>query len=169
MANPPLNKAAQEGVKDLPEAKPKKSKMRSIVGAAILLALLTGVIFFLAPWILPGKSKEQVKAGPSEVGTHGHIYDMEPFLVNLADPAQPRYLKIRVGLESSEAKANEEYGKKLPQLRDAILTVLSSKTFKDISDSEGKNKLKEEILSKVNPVLSHFRMKRIYFTEFVVQ
>jgi flagellar FliL protein len=94
---------------------------------------------------------------------------MEPFIANLADSNQPRYLKIRISLESKEIKVNEEYEKRLPQLRDMILTLLSSKSYKDISDSEGKNRLREEITSRLNQLLSSFQVKAVYFTEFMIQ
>jgi flagellar FliL protein len=94
---------------------------------------------------------------------------MEPFLVNLMDPAQLRYLKITLHVESNQEKPNEEYEKRLPQLRDAILIILSSKNYKDIMDSEGKTSLREEIKTKMNQLLVDLKVQNIYFTEFVVQ
>jgi flagellar protein FliL len=49
------------------------------------------------------------------------------------------------------------------------LTVLSSKSYGEISDSEGKMKLREEIISKLNRLLRGFQVKTIYFTEFMIQ
>jgi flagellar FliL protein len=94
---------------------------------------------------------------------------MDPFVVNLADQGRPKYLKIRMSIESQEMKVNEEYGKRLPQLRDMILTVLSSKSYGEISDSEGKMKLREEIITKLNRLLRTFQVKTLYFTEFMIQ
>lgn len=94
---------------------------------------------------------------------------MDPFIVNLADQNQPRYLKIRISIESKEIKVNEEYEKRLPQLRDMILTLLSSKSYIDISDSEGEKRLREEITSKLNQLLRSFQVKTVYFTEFMIQ
>ncbi len=99
----------------------------------------------------------------------GHIYKMEPFLVNLVDPAQLRYLKITLHVESNQEKADEEYEKRLPQLRDAILIILSSKNYKEIMESEGKTSLREEIKTRMNQLLVGLKVQNIYFTEFVVQ
>ncbi len=99
----------------------------------------------------------------------GHIYKMEPFLVNLMDPGQLRYLKITLHVESNQEKVDEEYEKRLPQLRDAILTILSSKNYNDIMNSEGKNALREEIKGRMNQLLVGLKVQNIYFTEFVVQ
>ncbi len=100
---------------------------------------------------------------------HGSMYKMEPFLVNLADPGQLRYLKITLHVESNQEKISEEYEKRVPQIRDAILIILSGKCYKDIMNSEGKTVLREEIKGKLNQLLTSFKVQNIYFTEFVVQ
>ena len=94
---------------------------------------------------------------------------MEPFLVNLADTRELRYLKTTLHVESNQEKLNEEYEKRLPQLRDAILTILSSKSYNEVINSEGKTALREEIKGKMNQLLVSVKVHNIYFTEFVVQ
>ncbi len=110
---------------------------------------------------------ESEKKTPTPV--QGYIYKMEPFLVNLVDPGQLRYLKITIHVESNQEKVNEEYEKRLPQLRDAILTILSSKNYKDIINSEGKTALREEIKGRLNQLLVGPKVQNVYFTEFVIQ
>jgi len=85
------------------------------------------------------------------------------------DPGQLRYLKITLHVETNQEKVNEEYEKRLPQLRDAILIILSGKNYKDIIDSEGKTSLREEIKTRMNQLLVGLKVQNIYFTEFVVQ
>ena len=94
---------------------------------------------------------------------------MDPIIVNLNNTDKMRYLKIKMEIESSEAKANEEYEKRLPQLRDTILAVLTNKNSKDILDSEGKEKLRAEMKEKMNGFLTTFQIQNIYFSEFVIQ
>ena len=165
---------AEGGPETISVQKPKKTKKFFFAGAGLILVILAvvGGIFLFSPGLV---SKEVAKTGQTdgpqepEKGIHGHIYSLEPFLVNLADSDVPRYLKIRIDLETIAKKPSEEYVKRLPQLRDAILTVLSSKKYLEIFDSEGKKKLKEEIVTKLNQALNQFKVKTIYFTEFVVQ
>jgi len=80
-----------------------------------------------------------------------------------------RYLKLKVEVESAESSSNEEYEKRLPQLRDTVLAVLTSKTSKEIMDSEGKTKLRNEIAARLNQLLTTFQIKTVYFAEFVIQ
>jgi flagellar FliL protein len=156
--------------------KPQKGKKGLIllVGGLFFLVAI-GSIFFLAPSILPeainpfkkgGDSKEEKK---NELATHGHIYSLESMIVNLADTEFPRYLKIKIDLESEKPKPDEEFEKRLPQIKDAIITILTSKTFSDISEPKGKMQLKEEIILKSNQLFQTFNVKTVYFTEFVVQ
>ena len=157
--------------------KPKKSfKILIIIGVLILVigGGVAGLVLFLSKSseeeTLLGRVKN-LWAGEKKTpsSAHGHIYKMDPFLVNLADPGQLRYLKITLHVESNEEKVNEEYEKRLPQLRDSILTILSSKNYTDIMNAEGKTALREEIKGKLNQLAINFKVQNIYFTEFVVQ
>ena len=177
MANPSADIAKERSETSPAPVKPKKINkwLIAILGLIFLSGAGIGTVVFFAPWAVPDSLdfwgiKDPAK-GRKEVAkkSQGYIYNMEPFIVNLADPNQPRYLKIRISLESKEIKVNEEYEKRLPQLRDMILALLSSKSYKDISDSDGKNRLREEITSRLNQLLSSFQVKAVYFTEFMIQ
>ncbi|MGA2955267.1 MAG: flagellar basal body-associated FliL family protein [Thermodesulfobacteriota bacterium] len=161
-----------------PEKPPKSFKVLIIMGI-LAVVLVAGVAVVWYVFLAPQSSEESSVVGKiknlwasekkSSSTGQGHIYKMEPFLVNLMDPAQLRYLKITLHVESNQEKPNEEYEKRLPQLRDAILIILSSKNYKDIMDSEGKTSLREEIKTKMNQLLVDLKVQNIYFTEFVVQ
>ncbi len=56
-----------------------------------------------------------------------------------------------------------------PVIDDIVTTMLSSKTFKDIATIEGKQQLKQELMTQVNTALGYQGIINIYFTEFVVQ
>jgi flagellar FliL protein len=177
MANPSVDITIEKRETSPAPVKPKKINKWLIVILGLIFSGGAGIaaVIFFAPGAVPDSldflgKKDSVK-GQRETAkkSQGHIYNMEPFIVNLADPNQSRYLKIRISLESKEIKVNEEYEKRLPQLRDMILTLLSSKSYKDISDSEGKNRLREEITSRLNQLLSSYQVKAVYFTEFMIQ
>jgi len=97
------------------------------------------------------------------------VYPLDPFTVNLADPAGNRYLRIRLALDLSSLELETEVARKIPQLKDALLLLLSSKSFAEISSMEGKLKMKSQILHRVNQILTSGPVTTIYFTEFVIQ
>lgn len=99
----------------------------------------------------------------------GPIYSLETFIVNLADKGGNRYLRVTMDLELGSSGLEAEVTKRLPQVRDSILMILPSKRFDDISSVEGKIALRDEILEKLNGLLTLGKITNIYFKEFVVQ
>lgn len=109
---------------------------------------------------VPGNNPEQ-PLGP--------IYSLETFIVNLADKGGNRYLRVTMDFELGNPELQAEISKRLPQVRDSVLMILPSKRFDDISSVEGKTALRDEILEKVNSLLTMGKVTNIYFKEFVVQ
>lgn len=99
----------------------------------------------------------------------GAIADLEPFIVNLADTPEIRYLKLNVKLELDRSEATEEVKARTPQIRDTILVLLTSKDSAAIRSPQGKAQLREEITQRINGLLPRPGVRSAYFTEFVIQ
>jgi flagellar FliL protein len=99
----------------------------------------------------------------------GPIFSLATFIVNLADKGGNRYLRVTMDFELGNSELETELNKRLPQVRDSILMILPSKRFDDISSMEGKIALRDEILEKLNSLLTQGKITNIYFKEFVVQ
>jgi flagellar protein FliL len=151
----------ERGIDDIVKAKAKDRKIPVLIAVGCCLFLAAAGVFFLRPRAAAVREPSPVKPG--------HLYAMDAFLVNLAEPDDDRYVKVKVDIESTNNKPDEEYQQRLPQLRDSIIAILSTKKYSDVFDSEGKRKLKEEIISQLNQRVQHFKVKTVYFTEFVVQ
>ena len=99
----------------------------------------------------------------------GPIFPLDTFIVNLADNGGKRYLRITLALELDSEGLESEIKKRLPQVRDSILTILPTKRFEDISSAKGKTALRDEMLAGINGLLANGQITNIYFKEFVVQ
>lgn len=99
----------------------------------------------------------------------GPVYPMDQFIVNLLSDSGSRFLKTKVELELNTEALTPEIDKKKPLIRDIIVRTLSSKTFEEVSTIKGKDRLKDEIVDRINEVLADGHLKNIYFTDFVVQ
>ncbi len=99
----------------------------------------------------------------------GVMFDLGTFVVNLADPDIERYLKVSIVLELKDQKVQQEAQKRLPEIKDAITTLLLTKRSSDIRTPEGIEFLKEEIAKRVNAILPLGGVKNVYFTEFIIQ
>lgn len=107
--------------------------------------------------------------GGDHAGGVGSMRALDPFLANLADENVQRYLKMSLQVEFVDAEPPAAFDARLPQTRDVILTLVTSKTFADIRTPEGKERLREDIIDRINHVMAHDAVKSVYFTEFIVQ
>ena len=105
----------------------------------------------------------------AKVSSPGAIYDVDPFIVNLADTPEVRYLKLTVKLELESQDTSSELASRIPQLRDTILVLLTSKDAASIRTPQGKFQLRDEITQRVNSLLPKPGVRAAYFTDFVVQ
>ncbi|MFP4087409.1 MAG: flagellar basal body-associated protein FliL [Desulfobacteraceae bacterium] len=96
-------------------------------------------------------------------------FPLENFIVNLADSGGRRYLSTTIVLEFSDKRLVGSLEKKVPEIRDRILMILPTKTFKDIQSAEGKKTLRTTLIRELNDVLQEGKITNIYFQEFVVQ
>uniref|UniRef100_UPI00118090AE flagellar basal body-associated FliL family protein n=1 Tax=Nitrospira cf. moscoviensis SBR1015 TaxID=96242 RepID=UPI00118090AE len=92
-----------------------------------------------------------------------------PFIVNLADVPDVRYLKLTVKLEVDNDAVSAELSARVPQVRDAILVLLSSKDVNAVRTTQGKFQLRDEITQRINGLLPKPGVRSAYFTDFVVQ
>lgn len=169
------------------EGKKKGGKLKWIIILVVLLGLLGGGGWFGYQHFF-AKKAETAEGAPAEAGGHGgekkdgkeagkegdkaaktEIVTLPTFVVNLADPLGRRYLKLTVDVEMADPKAAEELKGSEPKVRDAIILLLSSKTFADLSSVESKIMLKNEIVERLNQVVAGNKVLRVYFTEMVIQ
>jgi flagellar FliL protein len=99
----------------------------------------------------------------------GSLYSMRPFIVNLADESTGRYLKVRFELELDSNDVVQEIEKRMAQLTDSVIMLLSSKTYQELATYEGKDRMRNEIVLRLNSFLTTGSIRKIYFTEFVMQ
>lgn len=140
-------------------AAPKGGKKKKIVLIAIV-ALVVLLAAGAAAFLFLGKKKghkaddeaaEAAKAKPPVFVT------LEPFTVNLTSEASDRYLQVGIDLKVSGPEIGDKIKIHLPEIRNGILLLLTSKRVDDLVTLEGKNQLREEIRDVVNRPLGLFR------------
>lgn len=178
--------AAPEAGKTAPPAPALPIKLLIMVVAAALVAGLGGafiIVKFMGGHSGGGDAAEEHKAeagtksdghgdaaGKQAAGTvPGVMFDLDPFIVNLADAPDIRYLKLTVKLELENEGVTANLSGRIPQLRDTILVLLSSKDSTTIRTPQGKFQLRDEITQRINGLLPKPGVKTAYFTDFVVQ
>jgi len=147
----------------------KKLPINLIIIGILALCLLGGGIYVWKSGIISRNSNEAALDEQKDNQEMGPIYSLDTFIVNLVGGRNKNYLKAKVELELDSEKTTAEINKRLPQVRDVILTMLSSKSNEDINTLEGKFQLRAEIISAINQNLKTGKVKSVYFTDFIVQ
>ncbi|TLD81716.1 flagellar basal body-associated protein FliL [Helicobacter sp. MIT 05-5293] len=107
------------------------------------------------------RSSDRLKPGP--------IYPIPTdFTVNLMTQTGKRYLKTSISLEIDKPETEPEITTKLPIITDTIIEILSSKSLEDVSTAKGKNRVKDEIVKRINEFLLDGQVRDLFFTQFVV-
>jgi flagellar FliL protein len=147
-----------------------KKRILLIVIAVAVLGLLGGGGFFAYQTFFAAPPEEAVEEAPPEPQvTMGPVYALDPFLVNLADPGRPRFLKLVMQVELDAQEVQVELDTLKPKVRDSLLTLLSSKASADLVTIADKERLRNEVLHRLNAFLTVGRVVEVYFMDFVVQ
>ena len=118
----------------------------------------------------PAKTAQSTSSSRStDYSKIGPMYPMDQYIVNLYNEGSSRYLKTTINFELSIPELSAEMDTKKPLIRDIVIKTLSAKTYEEISTIRGKENLKDEIVSKVNQVLTDGQVNNIFFTDFVIQ
>jgi len=155
----------KEKVKEGEEEKSKNSKLKIIIIVGLLLLMGAGGFFGYSKYNKSKKNKPETEQQMSI------IVPLKSFVVNLFDKRGigKRYLKINMEIEVGSEEDRTRVENNVPRLRDTVLILLSSQTLKEINTMEGKLELKKAIILRMNQILGNKTVRRIYFTEFVVQ
>lgn len=170
------------------EGKKKKGGSLVIIIVVLLFVLLLGIMGVIA-WLISSSSSDEseIKEAPktevkpnntpkanantqrgSDYANIGPMYPLEPFTLNLLSDSGSRYVKCTIEMEQNTELLKPELDKKVAIIRDIIIRTLTAKTFEEISTAKGKERLKDELVGKINEILTDGFIKNVYFTDFVV-
>lgn len=179
---------------DSPEpevAQPKaKRSPQTVLIALTLVSLVAALSTGAALWFYtlgPGKA-QAVNHAELKTAKTGALIDLGPFVVNLGNINDRRYLRLALSLDfqtrdpeftdanslertswSNEFKA--ELKGKEAAFKDVIVTTLSAKTPESLGTPMGKEELKADLIAKLNVQLDNPETSvfDVYFTDFVIQ
>jgi flagellar FliL protein len=177
-------------------AKPKSKKMLFIILGVVLLVAGAGVPMFL----MGGEEEEVVVETEHEEVKRLETADLDVFVVNLSETSAflKAHIIIEFDAASVEKQTSHEgaeggggghgggasgggeaagpvmpevFTKRMSQIKDAIIKILSSKKADDLLTVEGKERLKDELLEGINEAigLEEPPVTGVFFTEFMIQ
>jgi len=155
-------------------AAPKSKKKLIIIVAAVLVLLIGGGV---GAWLMMGDKPAEGEEGAEAkevVEEKDPVYvKLDTFTVNLSPEEGEKYLLVDITLNASSASEAGVIEDKMPQVRNRVLMLLTSKLPSEISDMEGKQVLIEEIVEQINEPYSAegepLAVSDAFFTAFVIQ
>jgi flagellar FliL protein len=165
----------QQATQDGAALKKKRGKLILILILVVVLLGGGGAGFYFGKVRAAGNPASSAEAAKKDGDAHGegdenvkHVIELAPFIVNLADKNESRYLRmtISLGVDEAEEKVDPLYTTKI---RNAILATVTNKTSEEILTTEGKAKLREEILGAAKGAAKKPEVLAIYITDFIVQ
>lgn len=117
------------------------------------------------------KINEEIKTFSSSTsdtekyGCNGNFLNFEPIVTKL----DKSFLKIKISIEF---ESNVDYGCDDPlfhKLKNMFIMALSSRSSDELSTSNGKINIKNEMIERINRIFKPNSVKEIYFSEFIMQ
>lgn len=154
-----------------------------MIGLPIFIVQLVAVYFITANILMPGSNSGTTKAeNKSETKTeeasgkhsgknaaNGAIFSVDDMIVNPAQTNGNILLLASLGLSVENEEAKKVLEEKQVIVKDAIISVLSSKSVNQLSSAIYRDTLKTEILKNLAVEMPNTKVNNIYFSKFIIQ
>jgi flagellar FliL protein len=97
------------------------------------------------------------------------VYAVQDIVVNPAGTGGSRFLSASFAVEVQASGLKDEMEKKDAMVRDALITILSSKTVPQLTDPKQKEIVRYQIKKRLQQLLGTEAISNVYFTDFVLQ
>lgn len=157
------------------EGDKKSSKKLMIVSAALIVVLAGGAGGYL---FLTDDTEDASEVEESVPETAAPVeffyYDLsKPLIVNFSSGSTMRLMQVSISLLVDSQSAIDALNKHDPMIRNNLLMLLSAQNADELITREGKDKLREAVLSEVITILEKMTGKsyvtEVFFTSFVMQ
>jgi flagellar protein FliL len=172
----------QEQISEEQQEQPKKSKGKKLIFLALIVLVLGGLgggafYYFRLRSAAPAKqSAAKTKHRSAEHGGEPaeaevkEVIELQPFIVNLNDKDDARYLRMTISLGIGETEGEEKPDPLFTtRIRNAILAIVTNKTSEQVLSVQGKEELRKEMLGAARGAAHKPEVLSIYITDFIVQ
>lgn len=99
------------------------------------------------------------------------VIELQPFIVNLADKDEARYLRMTasLGIGGEPGGGHDPDPIFLAKVKNAMLAVLATKKADDVLTVKGKAKLRQKLLEAAQEAAPDGHIEALYITDFIVQ
>jgi len=115
--------------------------------------------------------KEDSHGGKSEgkEGGSGNLCTIKDIVINPAGTGGSRFLSVSFAFELDTPSEVTLFESREPAIRDALITILSSKTVAQLTDPKQKEIARYQIKKRVAQLMKLEEIAGVYYTDFVLQ
>jgi flagellar FliL protein len=107
--------------------------------------------------------------GDKGEGPGSLVYAVKDIVVNPAGTGGTRFLSVSLGFELGSRELEWKFEEREPLVRDALITILSSKTVAQLTDAKQKEITRYQIKKRLEQLLETDQIAGVYYTDFVLQ
>lgn len=178
----------EETTAEAPAATGKKGgkKLLLVIGGVVVLLVGIGVpaAFFLLKKA-PVQNEELASDAAQTGDSNGHLEGSDdeeeleedeealgaivPFDTFIVNVAGGKFVRLQMQVEFATLDVPKKFYSRIVPMRDLIITFLTESTAEDLQVQKGKDVLKGRIRTMMNEMLRREEVRRVYFTQFVIQ
>ncbi|MBD3401810.1 hypothetical protein GF420_02860 [candidate division GN15 bacterium] len=110
---------------------------------------------------------------PKKSGSHkagdAIMYAINDIVVNPSGTGGSRFLSVSFGFELGSSQLGKEFEEREPLVRDALITILSSKSVAQLTDPKEKEIMRYQVKKRLEQLLKTDQLVGVYYTDFVLQ
>jgi len=168
----------------LTESKKGFSPKVLVIGLPIFIIQLIAVYFVTANILLPriqinysgnvaAPAVKDAKTAAADSASHRelgkYVYVVEDLIINPANTDGKRLLLSTLGFDVPTDQDQQELKAKDVVLKDAVISVMSSKELSQLGNMAYRDTLRTEISNRLKQVLPKVRINTIYFSKYILQ
>lgn len=157
-------------------------------GSSFLVYIAIAVVMIVAGYfvgsMMSGKAPtetQEAAAGDSKShsGDDGHgtgtgeteteIFMIEDVIVNPSGTGGTRFLSVSFGFELGSEETRAKFEEREPIIKDALITILGSKTISQLTDAKEKEITRFQIRKRVEYLLKVEDIAAVYYTDYILQ
>jgi flagellar protein FliL len=134
-----------------------------IILMSIMIAISSAAIVFMSNGGKISDLKEKF------IKHEDYLVKLDSIVVNLSSAGNGSYLKTEISLMYTDSEKTEMIDKKISPIRDVVIKNLMKYSPDDLLASGGLDKVGEKLKLDINSALGEDVIKKIYFTDFLIQ
>jgi len=165
---------------------PNKLFLFGGIGLGVVVIGVALALFVIKPMIsdsgdegatFPNQTEETdehaEKPKPTHKDSHGKatsmVYAVKDIVVNPAGTGGTRFLSVSFGFELGSPELANQFVEREPVVRDALITILSSKTVAQLTDAKQKEITRYQVKKRLEQLMGTDEITGVYYTDFVLQ